>query len=267
MASRLTKVLSEITKVKGNTSPKDSINESTTVTTQKQLLIEYDAGYVLNEAVDVIRDHIEDRKDLKESTDINMSDEVTLKCILQKTDTKNRNGRIYPKSILSREAQRYSKLIENNNAYGELDHPESKAVALANTSHYVTKMWWKDNELHGEIKLLLSPGFIKRGIVSTPADKAANIIINGGRIGISSRGLGSLKTENGKKIVQDDFELLCFDIVASPSTYDAYLFNKDDEIVRYDSKRGLGESTSSSKNSHDKFSVILENFINRRSKH
>lgn len=257
-SSRLTKIRKEARNTKSR--GKNSLNEINTPSNDKrQILIEND-GYVFETNKTHLREQL-DRVKLNEDLSTEDFSEFRLKCILQKADTKNRNGRIYPKQILAREADNYQFFINNGNAYGELDHPESKTVSLGTTSHLITKMYWVDNELHGELKLLLSPAFIQTGIVSTPGDVVANIILNGGRLGISSRGLGSVRQVRGDKVVQDDFELVCFDIVASPSTYDSYLFGKNEDLVKIDTKKGLGESKKTSNNN-----LVVENYIKKLTK-
>jgi hypothetical protein len=137
--------------------------------------------------------------------------------ILQKADTLNRNGRIYPEHILRREVEKYMELVENNTAGGELDHPDSAVVSLANVSHRVTEMWWQGKDLYG--KVLIAE--------ETPAGQILKGLLKAGfMLGISSRGVGSVKSKNGQDIVQDDFELIAFDFVSSPSTPGAYLFKE-----------------------------------------
>jgi len=95
-------------------------------------------------------------------------------------------------------------------------------------------MWWEGNVLMGKIKLLTSPGFHKTGVVSCPGDQAANLMRQGVTMGVSSRGVGSLVKKGERNEVQDDFELICFDLVSSPSTPGAYLFLNQDDRMKYD---------------------------------
>jgi hypothetical protein len=137
--------------------------------------------------------------------------------ILQKADQLNRNGRVYPYDILKREADKYMELVENNTAGGELDHPDSAVVSLANVSHRVTEMWWQGKDLYG--KVLIAE--------NTPAGQILKGLLKAGfMLGISSRGVGSVKNRNDQDIVQEDFELIAFDFVSSPSTPGAYLFKE-----------------------------------------
>jgi hypothetical protein len=149
---------------------------------------------------------------------------------LQKYGVPNRNGRVYPERILKREVEKYKKAINKGLSISELNHPESSLIDLERVSHLITDVWWEGNVLMGKIKLLTTPGFHERGIVSSPGDVAANLMRQGVTMGVSSRGIGSLAKKGEQNEVQDDFELICFDLVSSPSTPGAYLFlNKEDK--------------------------------------
>ena len=136
--------------------------------------------------------------------------------ILQRADAKNQNGRVYPQKILMREAEKYAKtFIRERRALGELDHPDSSVVNLQNTSHNVTEMHWKGRNLLGTVEVL-----------GTPAGNILKELFKSGiKLGISSRGLGSVETisEAGGEEVQDDFELIAFDFVSNPSTHGAFM--------------------------------------------
>lgn len=188
----------------------------------KGILIEHDAGYINPKS--------ENNRFIMESTNtLDHSKPFEFYAVLQKYNTPNRNGRIYPEKILKREADNYKKMIEKGIALSELNHPESSLIDLDRVSHMITDIWWDGPVLIGKLKLLTSPGFHERGIVSTKGDMAANYLRQGVTLGISSRGVGSLKKVGEQNEVQDDFELICFDLVSSPSTPGAYLFlNKDD---------------------------------------
>ena len=172
---------------------------------------------------------------LKESNEMmDHSKPFEFYAVLQKYNTPNRNGRTYPEKILKREAINYKKMIDKGIALSELNHPESSLIDLDRVSHSITEVWWEDNVLMGKIKLLTSPGFHERGIVSTKGDMAANYLRQGVTLGISSRGVGSLKKVGEQNEVQDDFELICFDLVSSPSTPGAYLFLNPEDKDKYD---------------------------------
>jgi hypothetical protein len=155
-----------------------------------------------------------DKKLLKEAEERN--EPIVLKGILQKANTENRNGRVYPLEILKREANKYEEAVKERRATGELDHPDSAVVSLSNVSHMVTRMWWEGDTLMGEVQLLETPsGNILKGLLKS-----------GVMLGISSRGVGSVKNVKGLDVVQEDFELIAFDFVSSPSTPGAYLFKE-----------------------------------------
>jgi len=139
---------------------------------------------------------------------------MRIKGKLQESEVKNGNGRVYPREILAREAKKYAEgPVASNTAMGELDHPESSIVNLNNVSHNIKKIWWEGNDLMGELELL-----------NTPSGKIAQEIISAGiPLGISSRGMGSVQQIGETVEVQDDFELLCWDLVSVPSTPGAYM--------------------------------------------
>lgn len=151
---------------------------------------------------------------------------VEVNCILQKADTENRNGRVYPMDILRREAQKYQQLIDVGSALGECNHPNEITVNLDNISHRVTKMWWEGNTLYGKLELIVTEQYALRGEYGGMVGDKLAIYLNKYKIklGISSRGVGSVRSVRGLDLVQEDFELVCFDIVSSPSTPGAYLF-------------------------------------------
>ena len=194
----------------------------------KGILIEMDAGYISpteGRNLEVIKESAEM---------LDHSKPFEFYAVLQKYNTPNRNGRTYPERILKREAENYKKMIEKGVALSELNHPESSLIDLDRVSHAITEVWWEDNVLMGKIKLLTSPGFHERGVVSTKGDMAANYLRQGVTLGISSRGVGSLKKVGEQNEVQDDFELICFDLVSSPSTPGAYLFLNPNDKDKYD---------------------------------
>ena len=125
-------------------------------------------------------------------------------------------------------------MIEKGTSLSELNHPESSLIDLDRVSHIITEIWWEKNVLMGKLRLLTSPGFHERGICSTKGDLAANYLRQGVTLGISSRGVGSLKKVGDNNEVQDDFELICFDLVSSPSTPGAYLFKNPEDRFKYE---------------------------------
>lgn len=197
--------------------------------TGKGILIEYDAGFISAD---------ENKKVISEMKNVDFSDDVVLYAVLQKFDTPNKNGRIYPEKLLKREMDKYQSVIGKGSALNELNHPSSSLIDLDRVSHVITETWWDGKILMGKIKLLTSPGWKKMGIVSTKGDQAAMLLMNGVTLGISSRGVGSLKSERGQNIVQDDFELVCFDLVSSPSTPGAYVFQDPSDREKYEESVG-----------------------------
>jgi hypothetical protein len=194
----------------------------------KGILVEYDAGYVSPTEIRNAR-VIQESKNM-----LDHSKPFEFYAVLQKYNTPNRNGRIYPERVLKRECDNYKKMIDKGTALSELNHPESSLIDLDRVSHIITEVWWEGNVLMGKLKLLTSPGFHERGIVSTKGDQAANLLRQGVTLGISSRGVGSLVKKGEQNEVQEDFELICFDLVSSPSTPGAYLFNKPEDRFNFE---------------------------------
>ena len=139
---------------------------------------------------------------------------VTMKGIIQKAQQPNANNRIYPRPILEREDAKYQDLIKERRALGELDHPDSPIVQLENVSHLVTETKWDGDDLLGTVEVLDTPkGQILEKLIGRDI-----------KLGISSRGLGSTsRTNEGYDMVEDDFNLVCYDMVSNPSTSGAYM--------------------------------------------
>jgi hypothetical protein len=195
-------------------------------------LIEHDAGYI---SPDEPRNQpfINEIKKL-ETGKLVIAEPLVVYVILQKYGILNRNGRVYPKEILVRQNEIYQKAIRERSAVGELDHPESSIIAGDRISHNIIETWWEGHTLMGKMEILMTPGFINYGIVSTKGDEVANLLRNRIKIGVSSRGVGSLKEgRNGEQIVQDDFEIICWDVVTAPSTPDAWIFKNVEEAKPY----------------------------------
>ena len=135
--------------------------------------------------------------------------------VLQRANAKNQNGRVYPRDILFREAKKYlTEFVVQRRAVGELDHPESPVVNLKNVSHSILRLEISGDDVRGDIKVLTTPsGNIVRELIK-----------NNIRIGVSSRGMGSVKSVDEDTVeVEEDYSLICFDIVSNPSTYGAYI--------------------------------------------
>ena len=132
---------------------------------------------------------------------------------IQVAEEPNGNGRIYPKHILEREMKNYQRLIESRRALGELDHPDTSVVELKNCSHLITEVWWEGNNVMGKLEVLNTPS---GRTLKALAESACGI-------GISSRGLGSVRNKGKHVIVEDDFNLICFDVVSDPSAPGAFI--------------------------------------------
>ena len=150
---------------------------------------------------------------------------LVVRGVLQRAESKNQNGRIYPKEVLMRESKKYLKeFISQHRALGELDHPESSVVNLQNASHNITEMHWEGDNLLGEVEVLGTPsGNILKELFKSRI-----------KLGISSRGMGSVETvsEGGEQSqeVQPDFELIAFDFVSNPSTHGAFMYPMKESV-------------------------------------
>lgn len=158
---------------------------------------------------------------LKESAAKN-NGKIVVKGVLQRAESVNQNGRVYHKPLLEREVKKYMQLVQERRALGELDHPDSSVVNLSNVSHLITDAWWEGNDLMGLLEVL-----------GTPSGNILKALFESGvKVGISSRGLGSTRDiGEGTVEVQDDYEILCWDMVSNPSTQGGFM------------KPMLGEST------------------------
>lgn len=152
----------------------------------------------------------------------------TMKGILQKADTLNQNGRIYPLPVLEREVRNYQKFIIEKRAMGELDHPDSSVVNLKNVSHVVTEAYIENGTVYGSVEILdkTPSGAILRGLIES-----------GVKLGISSRGVGSTRKQGDYYVVQDDFQLICWDFVSEPSTPGAFMIPEGRRIDESELKR------------------------------
>lgn len=161
--------------------------------------------------------------------------------VIQRADARNGNGRIYSQPILEREMKRYGNLVKERMALGELDHPETSTVMLEKVSHLVTEVWWNGKDVMGKIEVL-----------NTPRGKILQELVNANvKIGISSRGTGSVREGREGTIVEDDFSLICFDIVSEPSTHGAYMYRQD----------GIRENRN-----QNKIDTIIQEILQRKGK-
>jgi len=202
-------------------------------------LVEFDSGFISSELTcqdGVCSNHNlinEFKSGLALGKDGSLPDKIEIYAVLQKWGVENKNGRVYSEEILKREAKRYQEFIDMGTSLGELNHPESSIIDADRVSHRITEIWWNGKTLMGKMELDTTPGYLKSGIISSVGDKVLNMIRKGWTVGISSRGVGSLKNENGKNVVQDDFELICWDIVTSPSTPGSWISTSEKELTSF----------------------------------
>ena len=165
---------------------------------------------------------------------------LILSGVMQRANATNQNGRQYPTDILQREVDKYKKVfVAEKRALGELDHPDSAVVNLQNVSHNVLDLWWDGQDVMGKIEILPTPS----------GNIAKNLLNSGIRLGISSRGMGSVKNiGEGKVQVQDDFEIVCWDLVSNPSTQGAFM-------------NQLNESVGSKANKFSKVNSLIGDII------
>lgn len=168
---------------------------------------------------------------LKESREAN-NGKIIMKGILQKADTLNQNGRIYPRPILEREVRNYQKFIIENRALGECDHPDSSVINLKNVSHIVREAYFEGNTVYGTVELL-----------DTPSGKVLQSLVESGvKLGISSRGVGSTKKTGDYYTVEEDFQLICWDFVSEPSTPGAFMLAEGKDISDAELKKIFNRS-------------------------
>tara|TARA_R110002153_G_scaffold16136_12_gene57140 strand:- start:932 stop:1579 length:648 start_codon:yes stop_codon:yes gene_type:complete len=163
---------------------------------------------------------------IKESKERN-NGKIILSGIIQRANTLNQNGRVYPRAILEREIMNYQKLIKERRALGECDHPDESVVMLRNASHLVIEAYMQGNDVFGKIEIL-----------NSPAGKIIQSLIEDGvTLGISSRGVGSTSNQGGNQMVQDDFQLICFDMVSEPSTPGAFMLKEGRAMMISENKK------------------------------
>jgi len=162
--------------------------------------------------------------------------------VVQRAEEFNHNGRRYPYDVLKREVDKYmGGPIAENRALGELDHPESSVINLKNASHNIKELWWDGNDLLGKIEILTTPS----------GNILKELFKNDITVGISSRGMGSVsQLGEGRVEVEDDFELLCWDFVSTPSTHGAFM-----------KPMGINENYTSRQNKYTKLISIISDII------
>lgn len=219
------------------------------------LLIEYD-GYI-NPNDEKNKEVLEKIKNDRTPENYGKTEfPLELYVILQKADTLNHNGRIYPYNILKKKVDLYKELILQYISGGENEHPDNANVAIDRISHRITDIWWEGKTVVGKILIYVTLGFVKYGVVSSEGDKIALLLSYGHRVGVSSRALGSVNKENDVNVVQDDLEIICWDIVSTPSTPNAWILNSKSEISNFTESKQKTNNLLESK--LDKFLNILK---------
>lgn len=197
-------------------------------------------------------------KTIRESVDETKGDgKIYLTGVLQKANTLNQNGRIYPKSILQREVQNYQKYIIERRATGELDHPDSSVVSLLNVCHNLVEVWMDGDIVYGKSQILSTPS----GLI------LQNLIKDEIKLGISSRGVGSTERDGEYYVVQDDFQLICWDYVSEPSTPGAFMLPEHAAFMpegKEISGTPLIEKIEDIKESNGRLSSIVDEILGMR---
>ena len=218
------------------------------------LLIEHD-GYISIECGD--------NKKLFEEINSNTDDDFhcprhfIVSAVFQKYGVENANGRIYPEHVLKKEVERYMAKINEKRAIGELNHPSESIIDLSRVAMNIIELHWEGRTLVGKLELLTSPGFRKYGIISNQADQTANLLLSGIKIGVSSRGLGTVTNKMGVLYVSDDYEIVCWDIVSDPSTPQAWITPEDNIPQQYIESVENNDSKSKLFEKLDKFNEWL----------
>jgi len=181
------------------------------------------------------------KKSVKESID--SDGRLFVEGVIQRSNVKNQNGRVYPKPILEQAIENYIKnFVEIGNALGELDHADTTVVSLRNASHVIRKIWWEGDDVMGRIEILNTPS----------GNIAKELLIKEIPLGISSRALGSIQEINENTVeVQDDLELSCWDFVSNPSTHGAFL-----------SPVSLNESINTNKDKFYNLNKVIKDILN-----
>lgn len=235
---------------------KHNIVEITKGKTGTGLLIEND-GYI---SLDMPQNQsLCESYGLNEGEERNLPSKLIFNAVFQKFDTPNANGRVYPEDILKREVNKYQQAVSEKRAYGELNHPSESSIDLGRIALNIIELHWEGKTLVGKVEIPITDGYRKLGIVSTCADTLAHWILSGLKVGVSSRGLGSVEQRGGMLYVGNDFELICWDAVTQPSTPNAWICTDEREIELYK------ESVKSEKNviseTNDKFAKF-NNWLN-----
>ena len=176
--------------------------------------------------------------------------------VFQKFGIENANGRVDAETTLKNAVEKYMVNLKEKSAYGEANHPDGSNISVDRIAINIIELHWENHTLVGKMEIPISEGFRNMGIVSTCADMVAQWLISGLRLGVSSRGLGSVEKHFGQLVVGDDYEIVCWDVVAQPSTPQAYIGLTDSELAPYVEGKANKENTIT-ESKYDKFEKWL----------
>lgn len=196
--------------------------------TGRGILIEQDGYLTLNESTRRLCEGVDNIED-----GWSVPHPFVVDAVFQKFGIENANGRIYPEDVLKREVEKYQVKINERRGYGELNHPSETVIDLGRICMNIVELHWENHTLVGKLEIETSRAFRKFGAITCMGDMMANHLIEGYKIGVSSRGVGSVEQKFGKLIVGDDFELICWDVVSDPSTPNAWISQDPKEIAMY----------------------------------
>lgn len=184
------------------------------------------------------------KEDINNGDRFVVPDDFIVSAVFQKYGVKNANGRIYPENVLKTTVDKYIReRVKTNCAIGSLDHPQNSSLSGHDVAMNILNLEWQGRTLIGEMKLHLSPGYKKYGICSTSGDLVANMLLDNILIGVSSRGLGTVRNEGGLVIVEDDYDIICWDVVCEPSTPNAFIKANRSELQAFIESKENNSST------------------------
>jgi hypothetical protein len=244
---------------------------------KRKLLLEYDAGFAVKPEVLLNSGLIKENRILDRPLKKENGIDLESYAVLQKYGVKNNNNRIYPEKVLKREADRYRKeYVDNTNSFMEVNHPDVSQMNLLNIGGAVSDIWWEGVTLMGIIKYNLSKGFIDNGVVSTGGDMLANLNKNGWRFGVSSRGLGSLRKNDDYDLVEDDYELLCWDFVHLPSSKGSWVnpeYKNLSQYIQHEQETPIVDENTNKennnvfkRNTNNNMQIKIDNFLSKFNK-
>ena len=194
------------------------------------LLIEHD-GYISADCGD--NKKLFEDINSHESKDFFCPNPFVVSAVFQKFGIQNANGRIYPEHILKKEVENYQQKIAERRAIGECNHPSETVIDLSRVAINIVELHWEGRTLVGKMEILVSEGYRRHGIISCEGDQVAHLLLSGIKIGVSSRGMGTVTNKMGVLYVGDDFELVCWDVVSDPSTPGAWISDEEATLQQY----------------------------------